>query len=88
MTIFNSVYKSFTKNNWDISKAVLKSTTAISWYLVYWVALSDDGAKLYYQTNNWNRVTAALHQFTLTTPFDLSTKTNEVTFSFGSSSAA
>ena len=82
------MYKSFTKNNWDLSKAVLKSTTSVTWYLIYWVAVSDDGTKLYYQTNNWNRVTATLHQFTLTTPFDLSTKTSEVTLNFGSSSAA
>ena len=73
--------------NWDLTQATLTSANQISGYLVYWVAMSDDGTKFYYQTNNWNRQTGTFHQFTLTTPFDISTKTSEVTFSIGSSSA-
>lgn len=75
------------KWNGDLTKATLSSTTSISGFLVYGVTLSDDWTKLYYQTNNWNRTQATFHQFTLTTPFDISTRTNEVTFNFGSSSA-
>ena len=73
--------------NWDLTKATLASSVSVTWYLIYGVAMSDDGTKFYYATNNWNSTAATFHQFTLTTPFDISTRTNEVTFDFGSSSA-
>lgn len=69
------------KWNWDLTKAVLDGTktTALSWFIIYWISFSESWDKLYYFTNNWNNTTWTLHQFTLTTPRDVTTRTNEVT---------
>ena len=71
------------KKTWnrDISNATLVSSASISWYIVYWIAFSDDGTKFYYQENR-NAQPWVFYQFDLSTPRDVSTKSNGQTFQF------